>query len=127
MLSTRPFIALFLLTGCIPTSGPHYESATGTISGEVVDAAGRPVAHARVTAIFFSSWVQLIPPADNQLVAGETRTADDGTFTITTHERIQLLAAQSEDFKFWGELKGVKQSRNIIQISRIPPPPPPHG
>jgi hypothetical protein len=119
-------VAAFFLAGCVPTAGPHYESATGTISGRVVDTGGRPVSHARVTAIFFGHWVQLIPPVDNQFVAAETRTAGDGTFTITTRERIQLLAAQSEDFKFWGELHGVKQSGNIIQICRIPPPPPPH-
>jgi hypothetical protein len=75
--------------------------------------------------VYFSSWVQLIPPADNQLVAGETLTRNDGTFTIVTGQRIEILAARSEDFRMVGELKGVKQSGNVIQISR-PTLPPPH-
>jgi|ERR1700738_697998 len=127
MLKRGVLLAGILLAGCVPAFGPHYPSATGSISGKVIDAAGRPVARANVTAVFFSSWIQLIPPSSNQLVAGQTLTADDGTFTIATPERIQLLAAQSEDFKLWGELKGVKQSGNIIRISRLPALPSPHA
>jgi hypothetical protein len=126
MLNPRLLFAALVLAGCVPTSGPHYERATGTVAGTVVDSAGRPVAGARVTAIYFGSWIQLIPPADNQLVAGQTVTRHDGTFTITTSEQIAILAARSEDFRMVGELKGVKQSGNVIRISRPPPPPSPH-
>jgi hypothetical protein len=126
-MTTRVVLAAVVLVGCAPAYGPHYEHVTGTICGKVVDPAGRPVARARVTAVYYGSWVQLIPPADNQLVAGKTLTRNDGTFTMTTSQRIEILAARSEDFKMVGELRGVKQSGNVVQISRPPPPPSPHA
>jgi uncharacterized GH25 family protein len=125
MLTPRLSIAAILLTSCVPVSDPHHEHATGTISGKVVDSTGRPVARAGVTAIYFGP-AQLIPPADNHLVAGEAVTSSDGAFTITTSEHIAILAAHSKDLRMVGELKGVKQSGNIIRISHPPPPRSPH-
>jgi len=119
-------VAAFLLTGCIPTVGRHLPYATGNISGTVIDSSGRPVAGATVTAIYVSSWIQVIPPSSNQVVAAQTVTKDDGTFTITATERIEILAAHSDDFKMVGDLNGVKQNGNVIRISRPPRPPSPH-
>ena len=115
----------FVLAGCVPALGPNYPSATGTISGRVVDSAGRSVAGANVMAIYYGPFVQLLPPAPNALVAAQTTTAADGTFRFVTTKHVQEFSARSRDFHLIGELRGVSQTGNLIRIHRPPPLPKP--
>ncbi len=115
-----------LLSGCVPTL-VNYQSATGAITGTVVDPGGRPVAGARVTAIYYSPFTSLLPPAPNAMFAGETRTRPDGTFTLTTSDRVQELSVMSSrSGGMRGELRGVEQTENLIRMTPLPPLPPPH-
>jgi hypothetical protein len=125
--------ACTLLCSCA-LPAPAHPHVSGTITGRVVDAQGRPIAGAIVRAIYMKPFVVLIPPVDNHFVSAETKTRDDGSFTLIAH-RADLIDARAPDWRF-GELQQVSQTGNLIVVrkSSLPKPftlrpgekPPPH-
>jgi hypothetical protein len=123
MLCTRLIVGIVLLTGCVPTSRPHYAHATGAISGKVVDAAGRPVAGAEVWAISYSPWMPIGSTLPFAIVDAQTTTAADGTFTVAARGTIKELSAHTNGLAMSGDVKGVRQTGNVIRVARPRPLP----
>ena|SRR3984893_7651099 len=126
MKTPAGLVVAILVAGCVPSLAPHRAAVSGIITGKVVDASGRPVVGARVAAVHYSRVVQLIPPADGQIVVAEAGSNRDGTFAISTSAAVDFLEARTHDFRMTGELHTLKQHNNVIVIRRSPPLPPPH-
>lgn len=113
---------LFLLSGCIMLcpSKPH-STATGWISGKVVDETNRPVADAEIKAIYVRGWTIFYPPCPNGFLVGTDHTDSNGCFRLFTAKRVDELSGASPSFKSRGELHGVKSTSNIIYIRSLQP------
>lgn len=107
-----------LLIGCVmlTPSLPH-SSATGRISGHVLDNRNRPVAGAEVQAIYTRGWTTFLPPVPNAFIVGVARTDPQGFFQLNAAKRVDELAARTTDFRETGNLTGVRNQGNVIHIS----------
>jgi hypothetical protein len=118
----KRFVALvaLLLVGCVPNFA-HRTHVTGNVYGKVVDARGRPVPGAKVTAIYYSAWTQLIPPTPNGFPSGKTVSRSDGTFILITSKPVEEMWASGHGM--FGGLHPVAQSGNIIRLAPLTPQP----
>lgn len=106
-------MATVLCQGCVMLcpSKPH-AVATGKIGGKVVDAQGKAVAGAEVSAIYLRGWTTWYPPVPNGFGAGSAVTDSKGRFLIMTKKRVDALSASSRRRR--GMLEGVHQDGNCI-------------
>src|SRR5262245_54741955 len=116
MLRSKTVLSIFslFLTGCVmlTPSEPH-ASATGRISGYVLDSHDRPVAGAEVWASYMRGWTTFMPPVPNAFIVGIACTDSQGRFQITTSKRVDQLAARAERRGGRGEITNVKNQGNV--------------
>lgn len=111
MLAPLPFVLSGWIMLC---PQQRHSSATGVITGSVLDRDNRPVAGIQVMAVYVRGWTTLCPPGPNAFVAGVAHTDGQGRFRIYTSKRVDELDAGT------GRLLSVKANDNLIHISPLP-------
>jgi len=113
-------IAILNLSGCVvlnQNASPERQSATGEITGRVVDSKGAGINGAEVDAFCIRNWT--IAPFSNSFLVGSSQTKADGSFKIVTDERVdELVAFDNRTKGAWkeGALEHVAISGNVIHI-----------
>jgi hypothetical protein len=109
---------VLILPGCIIPV--HYEkhgsSATGEITGSVLDPRGHPAAGVEVQAIYLRGFATVPPPIPDAFVVGSARTDAQGQFRLVTSKRVDELSARTDDFRASGELTSVLPAGNVLRL-----------
>jgi len=113
-------VLCFMLSGCIILCpSKRHSTATGWITGKVVDSLNHPVRWAMVSAVYVRGWTTFCPPVPNWFVVGTTKTDDHGQFRVFGTKRVDLIDVVSRDSHEEGDLLGVALNQNIVRIRQL--------
>ena len=112
------FCALIMsFSGCVMLCpSPRHSTASGIITGTVLDSKDRPVAEAEVQAVYLRGWTTFLPPVPNGFVVGVARTDRQGRFRLVTDKRVDQIWVHSERFAMRGELHTIRPWGNVIIV-----------